>query len=147
VDDSKFEQDFSLLDLDTGQRKKLANYMLARLECDLSGRACDPDTDPASIEHVLPENPSDEWADQFPEEYWESSIYRLGNLTLLESSANRRVGNLSYSDKLDAYPHSAHSVTRRITEVAPERWTPELLSTRQRELAARARHTWGSEFA
>jgi hypothetical protein len=44
VEDAKFEQDFALLDLDTGnQRKKFAKYILARLEQDASGRACDPE--------------------------------------------------------------------------------------------------------
>ena len=58
VDDGKFRNDFALLNLDTGgQRKKLVKYILARLEEDASGRSCDPDTDPATIEHVLPENP------------------------------------------------------------------------------------------
>jgi len=60
VDDAKFRQDFEHLAMDT-RRKKLAKYILARLECDASGRACDADTDPASVEHIHPENPSAEW--------------------------------------------------------------------------------------
>jgi hypothetical protein len=57
VNDGKFRNDFALLSVDTGgQRKKLVKYILARLEEDASGRSCDPDTDPATIEHVLPEN-------------------------------------------------------------------------------------------
>jgi hypothetical protein len=143
----KFEQDFSLLELDTGQRKKLAKYMLARLEHDFSGRPCDPDTDPATIEHILPENPSEEWAEQIPREHWESCVYRLGNLTLLESSWNRRVGNLSYLDKLPAYAGSAYFLTRHIHEIAPEQWSPDHLNKRQRELAGRAARLWRSEFA
>jgi len=56
VEDERFKQNFALLTIDTGgQRKKLAKYILARLEQDLSGRACDPDTDPGTIEHILPE--------------------------------------------------------------------------------------------
>jgi hypothetical protein len=147
VGDDKFEQDFALLELDTGQRKKLAKYMLSRLECDCSGRACDADTDPASIEHILPENPSDEWEEEFPREHWESSIYRLGNLTLLEPSANRKVGNLAYADKSAAYESSAYSLTKRISEMAPEHWTLDLMNKRQRELSARAVHLWRSDFA
>jgi hypothetical protein len=121
--------------------------MLSRLECDCSGRACDADTDPASIEHILPENPSDEWEEEFPREHWESSIYRLGNLTLLEPSANRKVGNLAYADKSAAYESSAYSLTKRISEMAPEHWTLDLMNKRQRELSARAVHLWRSDFA
>lgn len=148
VDDGKFEQDFALLVLDTaGQRRKLAKYMLARLEQDVSGRACDPDTDPATIEHILPENPLDDWAEHFPREHWDESVYRLGNLTLLEPAANRRVGNLSYAAKLGAYSHSSYVLSRRVSEIAPEHWTLDLLDSRQRELASRAVHLWRSDFA
>ncbi|MDM7994936.1 MAG: DUF262 domain-containing HNH endonuclease family protein [Acidobacteriota bacterium] len=147
VDDAMFEQNFAILELDTGQRKKLAKYFLARFECDHSGRACDPDTDPASIEHILPENPSEEWAEHFPSEHWEKNIYRLGNLTLLEPSANRRVGNLAYAEKLRAYLSSAYSLTKEIVEMAPEYWTPDIMARRQKEMAQRAVHLWRSEFA
>jgi hypothetical protein len=122
VDDARFEQDFALLSLDTPkQRKSLAKYILARLEHDASGRACDPDTDPASIEHILPENPLDEWAEYFPRQYWDEAVYRLGNLTSLEPSLNRRVGNSTYGEKIEVYAHSSYAITRRISELAPER--------------------------
>lgn len=148
VDDAKMQQDFALLVVDTGgQRNKLAKYMLARLEQDASSRACDPDTDPGTVEHILPENPLDSWREDFASELWEPSVYRLGNLTLLESNANRRIGNAAYPDKLAAYEQSVYAITRRILEIAPERWTPELLDARQRYLAARAVHLWRSDFA
>jgi hypothetical protein len=50
VDDAKFRNAFALLSIDTGgQRKKLCKYIFARLEEDVSGRSCDPDTDFAPI--------------------------------------------------------------------------------------------------
>ena len=89
VADEKTRQDFAGLVVGTGGRqRKLAKYLLARLEQDAAGRACDPDTDPGTIEHVLPENPTDEWEHTFASALWESSGYRLGNLTLLESAVN-----------------------------------------------------------
>jgi len=148
VDDVKLQQDFALLVVDTGgQRSKLAKYILARLEQDASGRATDPDTDPGTIEHILPENPLDDWAHHFPRELWEASVYRLGNLTLLESGANRQVGNSTYGEKLAAYAGSVYALTRRIAEIAPHEWTPEILEARQRQLALRAVHLWRSDFA
>ena len=49
------KQDFALLVVDTsGRWDKLTRYMLARLESDASGRSCDPDTDPGTVEHILP---------------------------------------------------------------------------------------------
>jgi hypothetical protein len=148
VNDAKFQQDFSLMVTNTGgQRKKVAKYILARLEEDASARACDADTDPGSIEHILPENPADNWSDTFPRELWESSIYRIGNLTLLETAANRAVGNASYAEKRTAYANSAYALTRRVPEVAPEQWTFDLLGQRQRHLAERAVHLWRADFA
>jgi hypothetical protein len=148
VDDDKFRQDFALLALDTGsQRKKLAKHILARLEGDASDRACDPDTDPGTIEHILPENPLDDWADYFPREQWDESVYRLGNLTLLEPALNRLIANSSYAGKVSAYLKSSYAITRRVAEIAPEYWTRELLELRQQQLAARAVHLWRSDFA
>lgn len=148
VDDVKMQQDFALLVIDTGgQRNKLAKYILARLEQDASSRACDPDTDPGTVEHILPENPADPWKEHFPPQLWEASVYRLGNLTLLEPSINRTLGNSAYADKLAAYNRSAYGLTKRIPEIAPEHWTMELLEERQRRLATRAVHLWKSDFA
>ena len=148
VDDARMKQDFALLGVDTsGRWDKLTRYMLARLESDASGRACDPDTDPGTVEHILPENPVDSWEESFPPGLWEESVYRLGNLTLLESAANRRLGNAVYSEKLSAYAQSGYTLTRRIPEIAPEQWTPELLDARQRQLAERAAHLWRADFA
>lgn len=148
VEDGKFEQDFARFVVDTsGQRKKLAKYILSRLEQDASNRAVDPDTDPATIEHMLPENPADIWEASFPRERWEMAVYRLGNLSLLEPGANRRVGNADYPAKAIEYQRSAYAITRDIVVVAPQEWTPALLEERQRRLAARAVHIWRSDFA
>ena len=148
VDDERTKQNFALLAVRTrGQRKKLAKYVLARLEQDAASRACDPETDPGTIEHILPENPVDAWQEIFSAERWEASVYRIGNLILLESAANRRVGNDDYAGKLDAYRRSSYALARQIPEMAPEVWTPELVDERQRRLAERAVHLWRSDFA
>ena len=91
VDDARMKQDFALMSVDMGGRwGKLTRYILARLEGDASGRACDYDTDPFTVEHILPQNPADAWQESIPRGLWEESIYRLGNLTLLESATNRQ---------------------------------------------------------
>ena len=150
VDDAKTRQDFAGLEVGTGGRKrKLAKYLLARLEEDASGRACDPDTDtdPGTIEHILPENPADEWDEDFPIARGDTAVYRIGNLTLLESAANRSIGNTTYLDKLAVYGESKYALSRDIPRMAPEQWTPELLEARQLRLAARAVHLWRVDFA
>ena len=147
VPDDKMRQDFALLEIDTKRRRKLVKYILAKLEGDAAGRVCDPSTDPGTIEHVLPENPAEVWRETYPSEHWESGIYRLGNLTLLEAPANRRIGNGSYSEKRIAYDGSGYALARQISDMAPEQWSPELVRERQRGLAERAKLIWRSDFA
>ena len=148
VDDARMKQDFASMSVDMGGRwGKLTRYMLARLEGDASGRACDYETDPFTVEHVLPQNPVDAWEESIPSGSWEESIYRLGNLTLLESATNRRLDNAVYADKLPAYAQSRYALTQRIPGIAPEQWTRAMLDRRQRQLAERAAHLWRADFA
>jgi hypothetical protein len=148
VPDQKFLNDFATLSIPTsGQRKKIVKYILTRLESHLSGRSCDPETDPASIEHILPENPTQEWEESFPRIQWEMAIYRLGNLTLLSPADNRRVGNALYSEKQAVYSQSAYMLTRQISDMAPEEWTPALLEQRQQEMARQAVAIWRIDVA
>ena len=148
VDDDRFESDFARWTVGTrGRRGKIARYVLARLETDAGGRAVDPETDPATVEHVLPENPAGEWAGVFPPERWEAAVDRLGNLTLLERTRNRNVGSAAYPAKRDAYESSAYAITREIAGLAPDEWSQALLEERQRRLAARAVRLWRADFA
>jgi hypothetical protein len=147
VDDRKFEQDFASLVVDTsGQHKRLARYILCRLEADATGRPCDFDTDPATIEHILPENPADTWTEMFPRDKWEANVYRLGNLALLEAGPNREVGNREYEVKRSAYSRSMYKTTRMTADAAPEQWTPELLEARQQAMTKKATHVWRSPY-
>lgn len=147
VDDEKMRQDFARLVISTkAQRKRLVKYVLARLEEAMSGRPCDPDTDPGTIEHVLPENPSRSWEETYPSGRWEQGVHRLGNLTLIEAGLNRRAGNDEYSSKLEQYRRSRYALTTRIPELAPEQWTEALVAKRQQELARVAVQVWRADF-
>ena len=147
VDDEKMLQDFSLLALSAGARKRLVKYILARLEQDYSGRDCDWDAAAVTIEHILPENPAESWAESYEEKCWDADVDRLGNLTLLEASANRDLANGPYAGKLAAYGQSRYQMTRELQALAPAEWTPDLLAKRQQELARRAVRIWRSDFA
>jgi hypothetical protein len=147
VDDRKFEQDFAAVVVDTsGQSKRLAKFILCRLEEDATQRICDPEIDPATIEHILPENPADAWTAMFPKAQWETNVYRLGNLALLEAGPNRSVGNAEFEQKREAYSCSMYATTQKIAASAPEQWTPELLEARQLLMAKRAVHIWRSPY-
>lgn len=148
VDDVKFQQDFAVATFETGgQKKKLVRYLLARLESRLPGSVViDPETDPGTIEHILPENPSEAWESSIPPARWDSAIYRLGNLAFLEGPANREIGNREFGAKLKSYEASRYGLTRRIAELAPEEWTLEHIERRQKELAKLAVTVWRNDF-
>jgi hypothetical protein len=147
VDDGKFRQDFEYLELSTsGQGKHLARYILCRLESDASGADIDFETDSGTIEHILPENPTDEWFEGYDEKQFAQSVDRLGNLALLEANRNREVGNGLFAQKLAAYESSRYGTTRAIADNQPEAWTPEHIAKRQRLLALRAAHIWRVDY-
>ena len=147
VPDEKMARDFGGLRLTTrGRQRRVARYILARLESDASGRDCDPDSDSATIEHILPEHPDDSWEDTFPFHRHEHFLYRIGNLTLLERQGTRDIGDRPYADKVAAYERSRYTLTRHVAEMAPEEWTPALIEHRQKQLAARAVQIWRNDF-
>ena len=147
VHDRTFESSFAVYTINPRGRKKLLKYILCRLEEDAGGIARDPEAEPASIEHVLPQNPPGEWTEAFSAPELEAAADRIGNTTLLESAVNRDVGSAPYSEKRAAYEQSAYVLTRQIAEMAPEEWTFAFMERRQRHLAQCAARVWRSDFA
>jgi hypothetical protein len=147
VDDGKFIQDFAGKELQTaGQRRRLVKYILCKIESASTNRVVDYEADPATVEHILPENPDSAWDASFPRERQEAMTYRLGNLTLLEANRNRAVGNLPYAEKLDAYGSSIYALSREVAEQFPLEWTPVTVQARQRTLAQRAAQIWRVDY-
>ena len=77
----------------------LKSHILFALEKQRSGRDFDRESTTYDIEHILPENPSDGWASYIPESKQDRALYRLGNMTPLESNKNRELGNGDYEKK------------------------------------------------
>ena len=146
VDDGAFENSFAAYSINARGRKKLLKYILCRLEEDAGGVARDPEAEPASIEHILPQNPSGDWMEAFSPLEQEAAINRIGNTTLIESAINRDIGGATYAEKRPAYERSAYALTRQIAEMAPEEWTFAFMENRQRHLAQRAVQIWRSDF-
>jgi uncharacterized protein with ParB-like and HNH nuclease domain len=143
VSDEKFSQDFSLLSISTkGQKKKLVRYIIWKLEIDALERP-DISEDGFSIEHILPESPTDGWRQSFSDSQVEEMTYRIGNLIPLEPNLNRQIGNELYARKYTIYQESVYALAK---SVVADEWTPDTLSSRQRHLAQRAVHIWRSDF-
>ena len=147
VDDGAFENSFAVYSLNPRGSKKLVKYILCRLEERAGGVSRDPATEPATIEHIVPQNPSEDWFGSFTALEVDAATNRLGNMTLLESTVNRKVGNAPYTQKCTAYEGSVYALTREVAAMAPDEWTFALMENRQRHLARRATQVWRSDFA
>ena len=148
VDDGAFASSFAVHSINPRGRRKLLKYILCRLEDDAIGveRPRDAETDPASIEHILPQNPSGDWLDAFTAAEVQAAAERIGNATLLEPAVNRDIGNAPYADKRLAYERSTYTLTRQVAEMAPEEWQFAFVEKRQQDLAQRAVQVWRSDF-
>ncbi len=142
VADDQFKATFAQRAINTrhGTGRKLVRHLLTRIERQVSGNVQDEQTPVYSIEHVLPERPGDGWnhfSDQDAAEY----VYRLGNMTMLETGLNRDLGNAEYPEKRMAYEDSRFAITRRIAE-HNDTWTPQRIDAHQNWLAQQATAVW-----
>lgn len=148
VGDERFRENFAAFEATaTGRTKRLIKFILCRLESNLTGNHIDSETDPATIEHILPENPMPEWENWFNERELSQCTYRLGNLTLIEPSLNREIGNMTYDCKVAKYPESRYRLTSSLATDAPQEWTPRHVESRQKWMAERATHLWRCDFS
>ena len=148
VSDEKFRADFSQKAIATsGPRKKVVKYLLCCLEQDVSGVPHNWETDPATIEHILPENPNQDWSDSIERRHWDDAIYRLGNMTLLESAKNRDAGGKTFNHKRDIYEDSQYKLSQQVADAASGEWTLRLIEERQKRMAQRAVHVWRCDFS
>lgn len=137
VADEQFEADFALAKIPTSNNRNLVRYVLFSLENQLSGNRRSFVEDGGTIEHILPENPDELWLTHFPE--FASDVYRLGNYSLLEPSANRRIERKQIDEKKAAYLDSAYKLSNSFgwTE-----WTRSTLNARQKWMAKIATSIW-----
>ncbi len=146
VTDAQFMENFAAISMNM-RRRKLIKYILCKLEKEQGGADRDPETDPGSIEHILPANPTQDWINAFGNNQLDAATDRIGNLTLLEPAKNRDISHEPFAEKRSAYATSAYALTQRIPEIAPEEWTFALLEERQKRLAQCAVKAWRSDFA
>lgn len=138
--DEDFANAFSTKELNTKRYKRLARYILYALENQAAATERNFEDETGTIEHVLPENPSEGWELNFPHQEQANYIYRLGNLTLLEAAKNNECQNKSFLDKKGIYQTSQYATTRDIVNY-PE-WTPSQLRSRQEKLSRWATAIW-----
>lgn len=139
VNDNDFENIFENKSISTKQSKKLAKYILIKIENYLSSNEYDFWEEKISIEHILPENYTQEWKDIFWNEI-DNYIYKLWNYTLLKESENRWIWNKVYEEKKEIYKNSSYKITS--DKINYDEWNNSTLSKRQKELARLAKTIW-----
>ncbi|MFQ3596871.1 MAG: DUF262 domain-containing HNH endonuclease family protein [Chloroherpetonaceae bacterium] len=141
--DEKFKSDFSLKTISPKSGKNLLKYILLKLESHVSGKDYGA-SDSATIEHILPENPSERWLDAFDETARESYTNRLGNFTLLEESKNKEAGTKEFDEKKKIYRQSQYELSSKIEVLE---WNPDAIKTRQTQMAKWATAIWRLDFS
>ncbi len=90
-------------------------YLLFEIEKQHSGQRFDAESATYNLEHVLPENPSEAW-DYIDEAKQNRLIYRLGNMTPMETKQNKDIGNAGYAVKRPVFEKSDFAITRAIAQ-------------------------------
>jgi len=142
-DDKTFERNFAKKTF-AKSKSKLARYIISEI-CNFSVKSqemvINPDSRKLNLEHILPQKPDERWKANFHKSDERKYIYRLGNMALLESSLNRKIGNLDFQQKCQqAYSHSEIGLTKEIANCS--NWGPSEIEERQRRMASVACKIW-----
>ncbi len=141
VSDLNFENDFSTKEFkSTSRNHKIVKYILSKIEVYQYKNEIDPDSDLFTIEHILPENADETWG-EFTSEEINRSVYRIGNLTLLERKLNKEADQLPYNEKVKLFHQSNSELTKSIPDNYTT-WNEGKLAARQREMAKHAKAIW-----
>lgn len=121
----------------------LARYYLRALELQAKGDrepelVPNEDQEAVNLEHILPENPSSDWA--IDTETALACHRRLGNLVLLQASQNSALGNSPFLVKKPVLKQSSFFLTKLVAD--NKAWGLKEINSRQKKLAELAVQTW-----
>jgi Protein of unknown function (DUF1524) len=137
-----------ILDGDLYLIRRIRQYVLLRLDSALSQGEAHYDYPFLSIEHVLPQHPSEGsiWLQWFPtQESRDAVVHRLGNLVLLSRRKNAQAQNYDFDKKKEGYFAAAKGISpfALTTQVLQrEAWTPAVVCQRQGDLLQQLQTLW-----
>ena len=141
VDDNEFKSAFKEKSFPYNSRNaKVVKYILGKIEhFKGSTQSVRFDDENVSIEHIYPQNPTDEW--NLDESKMQRFVFRLGNICLLEKGLNRDVQNAVFSDKVSIYKKSSYYYAKKISSDYTE-WNDSSIIKLQSEMANAAISIW-----
>lgn len=146
ISDDDFKNSFEGKTFNTSNsnHKKQARYTLYKIEGQVeNGAKYNYTSDAGTIEHILPENLTEEWEAIFSEDEHIRNIYKIGNFTILESNKNRDIADKDFDIKQKMYITSKYSITNTIEA---SEWNINALKHRQSKLATIACGIWKIQY-
>jgi len=144
--DEDFKNNFSTKTFNTKNTKdkKLVRYILASIEKQKYNAPVNIMDVDATIEHILPEKPTEEWLNDFDANSLDNIVYRLGNLSLLEEKLNKEASDKNFIHKKSVYLKSEYKITSKIDKY--ETWDFDAIKRRQHRLAEIAVSVWKADY-
>jgi uncharacterized protein with ParB-like and HNH nuclease domain len=135
------------LDGDLYLIKRISKYVLLRLDSAITDGDALYDYPVITIEHVLPQNPSEgsTWLQWFPtEEDRLKYVHRIGNLALLSKKKNSEASNYSFKDKKNVYFSRKCVVSFALTSrvLKQVEWNPETIEQLQSSSLQSLKEVW-----
>jgi len=116
--------------------------LLRWIEARMSGEDMHPDLPFASVEHVLPRRPEQDsqWLRDFPhEEERFAACHSIGNLAVMDYSANIKITNQDFQHKLPVIREQSQKYRTLADVAARGAWTPEAIRDRANIMIG---HVW-----
>ena len=138
--DKEFLNAFEIKTLKTKQTHAKARFLLFRIERHLSNGA-NISYDETTLEHILPQSPSEEWDKELEEEdKVEELVSSIGNMTLLSYKQNHSLGRESFAEKQKIFQQSQFKITQQCSEY--KQWNKDNILHRQKWLGEQAVALW-----
>ncbi len=139
--DERFKEAFQTF---TISNSTIAKYILSTIENfrrNDQGSELIPNNDETvvNLEHILPKKMNENWSG-FDEDEHKLYFKRLGNMTILNSRKNSRIGNKSFEEKSPIFTDSEFIITKEIS--IDSQWTKKSISVRQNQFANDAINCW-----
>ena len=132
-DDETFKNAFEYHRMPSRQSPKKIRFLLANIEHHLGHNV---HAEQATLEHVCPYHPDQDWASAFGEGI--TDVYdRLGNMVLLDQDSLRRE---NFEAKKEYYRHSSFKLAQKVATF--DTWNLESVNQFQLWLAEQAVDTW-----